>query len=39
MPIAIAPIDDSAVKAQSRAGMEATDNQSTSAWRPILAAG
>jgi hypothetical protein len=38
MPIAIAPIDDSAVKAQSRAGMEATDIQSASASLPIVAA-
>jgi hypothetical protein len=38
MPTAIAPIDGSAVKAQSRAGIAATDIQSTSASRPILAA-
>jgi hypothetical protein len=38
MPTATAPIDRSAVKAQSRAGIAATDIQSTSASRPILAA-
>jgi hypothetical protein len=32
------PIDGSAVKGQSRAGMVATDIQSTMASRPILAA-
>jgi hypothetical protein len=38
MPTAIAPNDGSAVKAHSRAGMAATDIQSTSASRPILPA-
>ena len=38
MPIATALIDGSAVNAQSREGMAATDIQSTEASRPILAA-
>jgi hypothetical protein len=38
MPTATAPIDGSAVRTQSRAGMAATDIQSTVASRPILAA-
>jgi len=32
------PLDGSTVKAQSRAGIAATDIQSTAASRPILAA-
>jgi len=38
MPTATAPIEGSAVKAQSRAGVAATDIQTTAATRPILAA-
>jgi hypothetical protein len=38
MPTATAPTDGAALKAQSRAGMAATDIQSTAASRPILAA-
>jgi hypothetical protein len=38
MPTTTAPIDGSALNAQSRVGMAATDIQSTSPSRPILAA-
>src|SRR5215213_4571599 len=38
IPMATAPADGSALRAQSRAGMAATDIQSTAASRPTLAA-